>query len=133
VAFLGLVLVALCLLLIACANVANLLLVRAAERVRALSIQAALGASRAQLGGQLLLEAILISVLGGAAGLFLAWLGVDAIQTQLAAEHWGFHWMDMAIDGRVLAFTSILVVGTALVSGMLPAVRVLKVDVQQVL
>jgi len=109
------------------------LLVRAAERVRALSIQAALGASRAQIGGQLLLEAILISVMGGAAGLFLAWLGVDAIQTQLAAEHWGFHWMDMAIDGRVLAFTSILVVGTALVSGMLPAVRVLKVDVQQVL
>ena len=133
VAFLGLVLVALCLLLIACANVANLLLVRATERVRALSIQAALGASRAQIGGQLLLEALVISVLGGAAGLFVAWLGVDAIQTQLAAEHWGYYWMDMAIDGRVFVFTSILVVGTALVSGMLPALRIMKVDVQQVL
>jgi predicted permease len=133
VAFVGLVLVALALLLIACANVANLLLVRATERVRALGIQAALGAGRIQIGAQLLLEALLLAAAGGAVGLALAYLAVDAIQQGLATEHFGYFWMRMAVDGRVVAFASVLVVGTALVAGTLPALRVWKVDVQRVL
>ncbi len=132
-AFVGLVLVALALLLIACANVANLLLVRATERVRALGIQSALGAGRGQIGAQLLLEALMLAVLGGLAGLFLAGLAVDAIQQGLAAEHFGYFWMRMAVDGRVVAFTAVLVVGTALVAGTLPVLRVWRVDVHRVL
>jgi putative ABC transport system permease protein len=133
VAFAGLVVVALCLLLIACANVANLLLVRATERVRALGIQVALGAGRLQIGAQLFLESLLVATAGGAVGLLIADWAVATVQRSLAAEHFGYFWMRMAVDGRVLAFTAILVVGTALVAGLLPIVRVLRVDVQRVL
>jgi predicted permease len=133
VAFVGLVLVALCLLVIACANVANLLLVRATERVRALAVQAALGAGRTQISAQLLAEAFLLAVLGGGAGLLLAHGAVGAVQRALAAEHFGYYWMRLAVDGPVVAFTGILVLGTGLLAGILPAFRVLRVDVQRVL
>ncbi len=133
VAFMGLVLVALCLLLIACANVANLLLVRATERVHALGIQAALGASRLQIGAQLLLESLFLALIGGALGLLLAHVAVDAMQSALAAEHFGYFWMRMAVDGPVLVFTTTLMVVTAVASGTLPAVRVMSVDVRSVL
>jgi predicted permease len=133
VAFMGLVLVALCLLVIACANVANLLLVRATERVRVLAVQSALGASRIQIGGQLLLESFLVAVAGGAVGLALADAFVSLVQRTLSAEHFGYYWMRMAVDGPVLAFTGVLVLGTALVAGILPVVRVFRVDVQRVL
>jgi putative ABC transport system permease protein len=133
VAFLSLVLVALSLTLIACANVANLLLVRASERVRSLGIQSALGASRWQVGGQLFAESLILSVVGGGIGLLLAGFTVAAIQNGLAAEHFGYFWMRLAVDGPVVAFTSTLVVGTALVAGSLPAVRVMSVDVREVL
>lgn len=133
VAFGGLVLVGLCLLLIACANVANLLLVRATERVRALAVQAALGAGRAQLATQLLLESLMVSAVGGAAGLLLAWVAVGALQRGLSEEHFGYFWMRMAVDGPVLAFVGGLVALTALVSGVIPAARVAGVDIQRVL
>ncbi|NJD21038.1 MAG: FtsX-like permease family protein [Gemmatimonadetes bacterium] len=133
VAFGGLVLVGLCLLLIACANVANLLLVRATERVRALAVQAALGASRTQIGVQLLAEAMLVSAAGGALGLVLAWLSVGAVQKSLAEEHFGYFWMRLAVDGPVVLFVGVLVAGTALVAGVLPAVRVAAVDLHRVL
>jgi predicted permease len=133
VAFAGLVLVALCLLLIACANVANLLLVRATERVRALAVQAALGAGGVQVGAQLFLEALLVAAVGGAAGLAVATWAVSAVQRSLSTENFGYYWMRMAIDGPVLAFTGALVVGTALAAGLLPIVRVMRTDVQRVL
>jgi predicted permease len=128
VAFLGLVLVALALLLIACANVANLLLVRATERVRSLGVQAALGAGRIQLSAQLFLEALFLALLGGATGLLTAWVGIDAIQRSLAEEHFGYFWMRMAVDSRVMFFTSLLIVGTAVFAGTLPVLRILGVD-----
>ena len=133
VAFAGLVLVALCLLLIACANVANLLLVRATERVRALGIQSALGAGRLQIGAQLFLESLMLAAAGGTLGLLAADATVSAAQRGLAAEHFGYFWMRMAVDGTVLAFVGLLVVGTALVAGVLPVVRVLRADVRAVL
>jgi putative ABC transport system permease protein len=133
IAFLGLVLVALALLVIACANVANLLLVRASERVRSLGIQSALGASRLHLSAQLFFEALLLAVLGGVGGLLLAWMGVGAIQRSLASEHFGYFWMRMAVDGRVMAFSFLLIGGTAVFAGMLPILRILKADLQGVL
>ncbi|MGW8267514.1 MAG: FtsX-like permease family protein, partial [Longimicrobiales bacterium] len=125
--------VALALLLIACANVANLLLSRATERVRSLAVQSAVGAGRVQIGAQLLLEAVLVAFLGGLGGIVLAWSAVGAVEKALAAEHFGYFWMRMAVDGKVLAFTSILVLGTALVSGLLPVSRVLNTDLQGLL
>ena len=86
-----------------------------------------------QIGAQLLLEALLLAAVGGVAGLALAYLAVDAIEQGLSAEHFGYFWMRMAVDGRVVAFASVLVVGTALVAGTLPALQVWKVDVQRVL
>jgi len=133
IAFLGLVLMALALLLIACANVANLLLVRATERVRNLAVQSAVGAGGGQIGLQLLLESLVVAVLGGVAGAFLAWLAVGGIQRGLAAEHFGYFWMRMAVDGKVLVFTAVLVLGSGLVAGLLPALRVLRTDLQEVL
>lgn len=133
VAFLGLVLVALSLLLIACSNVANLLLARAARRVRALGIQSALGAGRGQVALQLMAEATLVAAAGGVAGLALAWVGVAGVQRVLAGEHFGYFWMRMAVDGPVVAFTAVLVMGTALVAGLLPVARILRLDIQQVL
>jgi putative ABC transport system permease protein len=133
VAFTGLVLVALCLLVIACANVANLLLVRTTERVRALAIQSALGAGRAQISAQLLSESLLLAALGGISGLVLAHGAVAAVQGSLAAEHFGYHWMRLAVDGSVVAFTAALVLGAALLAGFLPVLRVLQIDVQSVL
>jgi putative ABC transport system permease protein len=132
-AFIGLVLVALALLVIACANVANLLLVRAAERVRALGIQSALGASRVQIGTQLFLESLILALIGGALGLLLAHGAVDSIQRRLAVEHFGYFWMRMAVDGPVVAFTTVLVVATAVAAGTLPAIRVMSVDIRSVL
>ncbi|MCG6957665.1 MAG: ABC transporter permease [Gemmatimonadetes bacterium] len=133
IAFVGLVLVALCLLVIACANVANLLLVRATERVRFLGVQAALGAGRLQLGAQVVFEAMLVAVGGGAFGLLVAWWSVGVLQRTLGPEHFGYYWMRLAVDWPVVAFTSALVVGTAVLSGVLPVVRVLRVDVVRVL
>jgi putative ABC transport system permease protein len=133
VLFVGLVLVALCLLVIACANVANLLLVRATERVRSLGVQAALGAGRGQLGAQLFLEALLVALGGGVLGLSLAWWLVGLIQRTLGPENFGYFWMHMAVDGRVVAFTAALVLGTAVLAGLLPVVRILRVDVLQIL
>ncbi|HSG49961.1 MAG TPA: FtsX-like permease family protein, partial [Longimicrobiales bacterium] len=133
VAFVGLVMVGLCLLLIACANVANLLLVRATERARALGVQAALGASRSQIGAQLLLEALLLAVGGGLAGLVLASTAIDATQKALSAEHFGYFWMRLGVDGPLLLAVGGLVLATALVAGVLPIFRVGRMDLHQVL
>ncbi len=132
VAFLGLVLVGVCLLVIACANVANLLLVRATQRVRALGVQAALGAGAAQLGAQLLVEALALAAAGGVGGLALAWVVVGWVQEHGQAN-FGYYWMRMAIDGPVLWGVVGLVALAALVAGALPALRVMRTDLRSVL
>ena len=118
VAFLGLVLVGLCLLIIACMNATNLLLVRAAGRIRVLGIQAALGAGRLQLASQLWAEAALLATAGGAVGLLLAHGVVDHLQRSMGPENFGYYWMRVAVDGPVVLFTAILVLGWVLVRQM---------------
>ena len=108
-------------LLIACANVALLLLARGAAREREIAIRLSLGAGRRRVARQLLVESVCLAAAGGATGLLLAWWGVQTL-SGLRPESLS----DLAhvgIDARVLLFALALVMGAALVSGVLPALR----------
>jgi putative ABC transport system permease protein len=108
-------------LLIACANVANLLLARAATREREVAIRTALGASRVQIVRQLLAETFLLSIVGGAAGLLLAWWSIDALvafgprELPRAGE--------ITVNAGVVAFTFAISVLTSIAFGLVPALH----------
>ena len=105
-------------LLIACANVANLLLTRLSARQKELSVRTALGAGRARIARQLLIESLLLALVGGAAGLALGAAGVDVIRTLgLGGQTGSF---DIAIDMPVLAFSLLLALATGFVFGLFP-------------
>ncbi len=115
-------------LLIACANVANLLLVRGEGRLREVSIRAAMGAGRSRIARQLLTESLVVAALGGAAGLLLARIGVGAL---LALAPPDLPRADaIGMNGTVLAFSAGAAILSGLLFGLAPAVQTLRMDVQ---
>jgi predicted permease len=119
-------------LLIVCANVANLMLSRALTRGREFGVRAAMGASRGQLIRQLLIESVLLSVLGGLGGLALAAGGVHAFD--LATQDVGKpYWIQFTMDWRAFAYFAVVSVGAGLVFGLMPALRASRVDLTSAL
>ena len=106
-------------LLIACVNIANLLLARAAARRKEIAVRLALGANRFRLIRQLLTESLLLSLIGGAASLLVAQLFVKVLLTYLPPQSQSA--LDQLPDARVLAFTLLVSLGTALLFGLTPA------------
>jgi putative ABC transport system permease protein len=117
--------------LIACANVANLLLVRASVREKEIAIRAAIGAGRRRLVLQMLAESLVLSLAGGALGLLLAYLAIPSIQTLSAGSIPRV--LDVTIDTRVLAFVFIISVAVGVVFGLAPAWFVTRTTLGEVL
>ncbi|HEY7188356.1 MAG TPA: ABC transporter permease [Vicinamibacterales bacterium] len=119
-------------LLVACANVANLLLVRAASRGREMAIRSSIGASRSRVVRQWLVESATLSALAGAAGMFVAWGGLRALESIIPPETLPY-WMTFTIDARVLMVTIAVCLGSVFVCGLPSALQVSKVDLRDVL
>jgi predicted permease len=119
------------LLLIACANVANLLLVRASLRERELAVRTAMGATRWRLVRQMFAEALLLASLGTAIGLGLAWCGIRELRAIAPAN---LPRLDsVGIDWQVISFCALAGLGAAAIFGLAPAFRASRADVMQVL
>ncbi len=113
-------------LLIACVNVANLLLTRATGRQKEVAVRTALGASRTQIVRQLLTESLLLGLLGGAAGLLLAQAAIQVVKTINPGNIPRIE--AIALDSNVLAFTFAIAILTGLLFGLAPALRAARVD-----
>jgi putative ABC transport system permease protein len=119
-------------LLIACANVANLMLSRAIARQREIAVRASLGASRWQIARQLLVESVVLSSLGGLLGLGIAQLGVHLFD--LATRDVGKpYWIIFELDYVVFAYLAVISVLTGIIFGIAPAIRAARVDLNHAL
>jgi putative ABC transport system permease protein len=119
-------------LLIACANVANLMLARSAQRSREIAVRVSLGASRWRIVRQLLVESVILATVSGILGLGLSVIGIRAfdVVTQDVGKP---YWMKFTMDGIVFAFLAAICLGTAVLFGLAPALHISKTDVNDVL
>jgi putative ABC transport system permease protein len=120
-----------CVLLIACVNLANLVLARGAGRARELSVRAALGASRWRLVRLLLLESLVLGLLGGIAGFVLAYGGLAVALKFGPPQEAVPRFNEIGIDAQVLLFTFATSLLTGLLSGLMPALRLSRADLQE--
>jgi putative ABC transport system permease protein len=111
-------------LLIACANVAGLLLARAASRRTEMAVRSSLGAGRGRIVRQLLTESVLLAIFGGVLGGIFAWGGLKAIIASIPAGELP----EVTLNGRVLALTALVSIGTGLFFGLIPALQISKID-----
>jgi putative ABC transport system permease protein len=119
-------------LLIACANVANLQLARAVSRMREISIRVALGAGRWRIVRQLLIESVMLSIAGGAIGFLLAIWGIRMFDATISAQGKPAS-IDFTMDLRALLYLAAITLSTGLVFGLAPALRLSKLDVNTAL
>jgi putative ABC transport system permease protein len=112
-------------LLITCANVANLLLARGAERGREIAVRLALGSSRGRIVRETLVESAVVALLAVPLALGVAWVGIHVIRGALPARiaRFVFGWMQMGIDARTVLFTSLLALAAAVTFGLAPALQ----------
>jgi predicted permease len=119
-------------LLIACANVANLLLSRATNRSREIALRVSLGASRWRVVRQLLIESVLLATLSGIAGLGIAAASIRVFD-RVTQDVGRPYWIQFTIDGNVIAFFMLVCLGTGIIFGLAPALHVSKTDVNELL
>jgi putative ABC transport system permease protein len=118
-------------LLIACANVANLLLARAGSRAREIAVRVSIGASRSRVVRQLLVESLLIALIAGVLGLGLALAGIRIFDAATLNER--PYWIEFTMDTSVFAFLAAVCLGTAIAFGLAPALHIARTDVNEVL
>ena len=119
-------------LLIACANVANLLLARSTNRAREISVRISLGASRWRIIRQLLIESVILAVISGLAGLGIAAIGIELFD-RATVDAGRPYWIEFTMDVTVLSFFAFVCLGTGILFGLAPALHVSKTDVNDVL